>query len=126
MRTFLLLLAVLALLALDWAALDDILGGRESNYAAEYAMLFLSAAAFAGLITYGVARKLTGRGLRAGLLAGFVVLLLVLDWAALHDIIKGNEPSYWMEYSIVGFSLVVFAGIAFGMVSRRLLRSPTA
>ncbi len=35
-----------------------------------------------------------------------VLLLLFLDWAALHDIIKG-EPDLTLEYAMVASSLIV-------------------
>ena len=37
-----------------------------------------------------------------------ILILLALDWAALHDILKGQEPDYLMEYSMLIFSLLVF------------------
>lgn len=51
----------------------------------------------------------------------FALVLLALDWAALHNIITGNESSYWLEYGMLAFSLVVFAGMTFIVVSRKLL-----
>ena len=36
------------------------------------------------------------------------VILLALDWAALHDIIKENQPHYWFEYVMILLSLVIF------------------
>ncbi len=44
------------------------------------------------------------------LLIGIVVLLLVLDWAALHDILKG-EPNLYGEYGTILFSIIVLAMI---------------
>ena len=41
-----------------------------------------------------------------------IAVLLALDWAALHDIIKGGEPNYWGEYAMLGFSIIVFITIA--------------
>jgi hypothetical protein len=41
-----------------------------------------------------------------------IVLLLALDWVALHDIIQG-EPDVWSEWVFVILSLIVFA-IMFG------------
>jgi len=37
-----------------------------------------------------------------------VVLLLALDWAALHDILGGLEPDYTQEYLMIAASLVIF------------------
>ncbi len=54
----------------------------------------------------------------------FVVLasvLLALDWVALHNIITGHESSYWLEYGMLAFSLFLFAGMTFLVVSRKLL-----
>ncbi len=41
-----------------------------------------------------------------------VFLLLALDWAALHDILKG-EPNLILEYGMLGFSLVAFGSLAY-------------
>ena len=49
-------------------------------------------------------------------LAALVLVLLALDWAALHDILKG-EPSLYQEVAMVGFSFVVFA-----IILQRMLR----
>lgn len=35
-------------------------------------------------------------------------ILLVLDWAALDDIMTGNEPDYFGEYSVLFASLILF------------------
>ena len=35
------------------------------------------------------------------LLGVIIVIFLMLDWAALHDIIKRKEPNYWGEYAPV-------------------------
>jgi large-conductance mechanosensitive channel len=42
-----------------------------------------------------------------------ITILLMLDWAALHDIIKGNQPSYWAEYAMLIISVIAFITIAF-------------
>ena len=44
--------------------------------------------------------------------------LAALNWAALHDIIKG-EPDPWMEWVVVGLSLALVAVTVF----RRLRRA---
>jgi hypothetical protein len=44
------------------------------------------------------------------ILAGIVVVLLLLDMAALHDILKG-EPDLYGEYGMILFSLIVFASL---------------
>jgi hypothetical protein len=41
---------------------------------------------------------------------GMVVVLLALDWAALHDILKG-EPDVRGELAMLALSAVVFAGL---------------
>jgi len=61
MKTILWLCLFPLLVALDWAALHDILEG-ESNLYAEYGMLAFSAAAFA-VMTFLAARE---KGARAG------------------------------------------------------------
>ena len=53
------------------------------------------------------------------LLGIIIVIFLMLDWAALHDIIKGNEPDYWGEYAILAISVVVFIITAFVMRKRK-------
>ena len=45
--------------------------------------------------------------IRIVLLIAFVLLLVALDWAALHDIVKG-EPNLHAEYGMVVFSVIVF------------------
>ena len=37
-----------------------------------------------------------------------ILSILVLDWAALHDILKGNEPDYSLEYTTLAVSALVF------------------
>jgi hypothetical protein len=44
------------------------------------------------------------------ILTGIVVVLLLLDMAALHDILKG-EPDLNGEYGMILFSLIVFASL---------------
>lgn len=50
----------------------------------------------------------------AGLLA-----VAALDWAALHDILKQNEPNYFAEYTMLAASAVIFAAIAAQWFSKR-------
>jgi len=48
-----------------------------------------------------------------------VIVLLALDLATLHDILKG-EPNVVLEYGLLGFSLVVFGSpVYFGLRKRR-------
>lgn len=46
------------------------------------------------------------------LLIGIVVVLLALDWAALHDILKG-EPNLYAEYGMILFSMIIFGVMIF-------------
>ncbi len=53
------------------------------------------------------------------LLIAVVFVLLALDWAALHDILKG-EPDTYLEYAMLMFSLVVLGTMTFfGLRNRR-------
>ena len=45
-----------------------------------------------------------------------LVAVLAVDWAALHDIVKGREPSLWMEYTWLLASLPVL--VALGWLAR--------
>jgi hypothetical protein len=49
--------------------------------------------------------------MKSFLLIAIVLLLLALDWAASHDILKG-EASLYGEYGIVSFSVMAF-GVLF-------------
>jgi len=42
-----------------------------------------------------------------------ILALLALDWAALHDILKRNEPNYTVEYTMLAISVVIFAALVF-------------
>jgi len=53
------------------------------------------------------------------LLIGMVVLLLALDGAALHDILKG-EPNLYAEYGMILFSIIVFGVMVFIQLFRSL------
>ena len=56
----------------------------------------------------------------------FVILgllaLAALDGAALHDILKQNEPDYFAEYAMLAASAVIFAAAGF----RWLRKQPAA
>ena len=39
-----------------------------------------------------------------------IIVLIVLDWAAIHDIIKG-EPNLTLEYSIIVISILVILAL---------------
>ncbi len=56
------------------------------------------------------------------LLIGMVVLLLALDWAALHDILKG-EPNLYAEYGMILFSIVIFGVMIFVGLRRKKKRA---
>lgn len=53
------------------------------------------------------------------LLFSLVFILFALDWAALHDIIKGNETNYLAEYSMIFFSLIGFIFIFHRLAVRK-------
>ena len=48
-----------------------------------------------------------------------VALLLALDWAALHDILKG-EPNLYAEYGMILFSIMVFGVLIFTQLFKSL------
>ena len=54
-----------------------------------------------------------------------VLLLLATDWAALHDIIKG-EPDPYLEYGFLGFSLIVFGLMIYSGIRGKKQRTDTA
>ncbi len=56
------------------------------------------------------------------LLAAVILILLTLDWAALHDILIANEPDYIAEYAILAVSAVVFAVMIFVVLKNRTLQ----
>jgi hypothetical protein len=43
------------------------------------------------------------------LIFALAIILLALDWAALHDIVKQNQPTYRAEWLMVSISLPLFA-----------------
>ncbi len=58
------------------------------------------------------------QGMKALLLMAVVLVLLALDWAALHDISKG-EPNLYGEYGMLVFSAIVFGLLAFAGLRKR-------
>ena len=38
----------------------------------------------------------------------FILLILILDCLALHDIFKGNEPNLKEEYTVILASIIIF------------------
>ena len=61
-------------------------------------------------------------GMKKIIMAGVVLLFLALDWAALHDILKQNEPNYTAEYAMLAVSILFFGTIAFRPVRERIFR----
>lgn len=51
--------------------------------------------------------------------------MLALDWAAVHDIIKG-EPDLSLEYATVAFSIVVFAVMILVWLKQRAKKAANA
>ncbi len=45
-------------------------------------------------------------------IAGAILVILALDWAALHDIIKGNEPNFLAEWTMLGASVLLLPMLA--------------
>lgn len=56
------------------------------------------------------------------LIAMLVLILLALDWAALHDILKG-EADVSLEYSMVLVSVFVFAALVLSRFRQRSHRT---
>jgi hypothetical protein len=48
-----------------------------------------------------------------------VVIILLLDFAALDDITTGNQPSNWEEWDFFLFSAVAFSLIAYSKLSTK-------
>jgi uncharacterized membrane protein len=51
-----------------------------------------------------------------------LLLMFVLNWAALHDITKNNEPDLTAEYLVVGVSVSVLIGLALYLIIKKLNR----
>ena len=54
-------------------------------------------------------------------LTAIVLILLALDWAALHDILKG-EPNLYLEYAVVMFSIILISAVIFITLKRKKRR----
>lgn len=52
-----------------------------------------------------------------------VVMLLMLDWAALDDITTGTEPDFYGEYAILIISVVVWGVMSYIVLRRRFKRN---
>lgn len=50
--------------------------------------------------------------MKTGIIFFCVLILLALDWAALHDILKGSESDYSGEYLVLVASGVIFVALA--------------
>jgi hypothetical protein len=48
------------------------------------------------------------------------IILFLLDWAALHDIIKGNEQNYTGEYLILTISILFYAGLVYHFIKKKI------
>ncbi len=49
----------------------------------------------------------------------FVIVILLLDYAALDDITTGNEPDYYGEYAILVISVIIFGFLIFKFLKKR-------
>ncbi len=66
-----------------------------------------------------MAKQMKGsQAVRVLLLVAVVLVLLALDWATLHDILKG-EPNLYGEYGMLVFSAIVFGLLAIAGLRRR-------
>ena len=53
------------------------------------------------------------------LLFGFIVVLLLLDWAALDDVTTGNEPNLTGEYLMIVVSIPLLSAIGYFLLRER-------
>jgi hypothetical protein len=73
------------------------------------------------LCTTGVLLEVDMKGnqaMKVLLLVAVVLVLLALDWAAVHDILKG-EPNLYGEYGMLAFSAIVFGLLALAGLRKR-------
>lgn len=54
-------------------------------------------------------------------LTAIVLILLALEWVALHDIFKG-EPNLYLEYAVVIFSIILISTVIFITLKRKKKR----
>jgi len=54
-------------------------------------------------------------------LTAIVLILLALEWTALHDILKG-EPNLYLEYAVVIFSIILISAVIFITLKRKKRR----
>ncbi len=52
-----------------------------------------------------------------------ILVLLLLDWAALDDITTGNEPDYYGEYAVLVISAVVYGVLGYLYITTRRTRA---
>lgn len=57
LKKFLLAVSVFIFAVLDWAALRDIVKGKETDYSMEYAILLFSLAVFGAIFIYWAKKK---------------------------------------------------------------------
>jgi len=66
--------------------------------------------------------KIQGRDrIKIIVLTAIVLILLALEWAALHDILKG-EPNLYLEYAVVMFSIILISAVIFITLKRKKRR----
>ena len=53
-----------------------------------------------------------------------ILLILLLDWAALHDILLGSEPDYVQEWTWLVLSTLFLVGVAWLAVRRARASDP--
>lgn len=70
-------------------------GGHEVEYPGAFSKIYL-------LEMFNKVTKITA-----------ILILLVLDWAALNDITTGNEPDYSGEYFVLAVSVLIFGSLIF-------------
>lgn len=48
-------------------------------------------------------------------LAGLLLTILAVDWAALHDIARAQEPALWQEWTFIALSLFPIAWLTWSL-----------
>ncbi len=51
--------------------------------------------------------------MRKILILSVILIFSVLDWAALHDILKQNETNYYSEYLVIILSVLYFSVLVY-------------
>ena len=57
--------------------------------------------------------------MRKKILIALIVIVILLDWAALDDITTGNEPDYFMEYLTVIISVPILLTVGYFLFRNR-------